>query len=82
MTSNKSIRRNPSIQADVPRHQKRAVKHKPYGIEQQSAWTGEWCLRQWYATRKARDQAFDDLTTKTTILRGTSLDTPVRKIDR
>jgi hypothetical protein len=67
---------------DIPRHQKKTPKHKRFGIEQWSNWSNKWCHRQWYVTAKARDQALKNLTTKTTILRGTQWDTPVRKVDR
>jgi hypothetical protein len=67
---------------DVPRHVKKMPRHKRFGIEQWSNWHKKWCHRQWYATAKARDQAFENLTTKTTILRGTQWDTPSRKVDR
>jgi len=82
MTSNKNTRRNRSNLPEIPKHKKRAPKHKHYGIEQWSAWSKKWCLRQWYVTEKARDQAFDSLKNKTTILTGTQWDTPVRKVDR
>lgn len=67
---------------EIPRHQKKAPKHKRFGIEQWSRWHNRWCGRQWYVTAKARDQAFKNLTTKTSILRGTQWDTPVREVDR
>lgn len=67
---------------DVPRHRKKTPRHKRFGIEQWSRWFKKWCHRSWYATEKGRDQAFDNLTTKTSILRGTQWDTPVRKVDR
>lgn len=67
---------------DRPRYRKKAPRHKRYGIEQWSRWFSKWCHRQWYATTKARDQAFENHITKTTILRGTPWDTPVRKVDR
>jgi len=82
MTSNKSTWRNDLNSRDIPKHQKRAPKHKHYGIEQWSAWSKKWCLRQWYVTKKARDQAFETLQSKTTILTGTQWDTAVRKVDR
>ena len=67
---------------DRPRYRKKAPKRNRYGIEQWSCWSKKWCHRQWYVTAKARDQAFEDLTTKTTILRDTPWDTPFRKVDR
>ena len=82
MTSNKNTRRNRSNLPEIPKHKKRAPKHKHYGIEQWAAWSKKWCLRQWYVTEKARDQAFDSLKNKTTILTGTQWDTPMRKVDR
>lgn len=67
---------------DVPRYRKKTPRHNRFGIEQWSRWFKKWCHRSWYATEKGRDQAFDNLTTKTSILRGTQWDTPVRKVDR
>ena len=67
---------------DVPRYRKKTPRHKRFGIAQWSRWFKKWCHRSWYATEKGRDQAFDNLTTKTSILRGTQWDTPVRKVDR
>lgn len=69
-------------EVDVPRYRKKTPRHKRFGIEQWSRWFKKWCHRSWYATEKGRDQAFDNLTTKTSILRGTQWDTPVRKVDR
>ena len=82
MTSAKNARANRLNLPEVPKHLKRAPRHKRYGIEQWSAWSKKWCLRQWYVTEKARDQAFENLQDKTTILTGTQWDTPVRKVDR
>ena len=82
MSSAKSTYRNRLNLPEVPKHQKRARQHKRFGIEQWSRWHKKWCHRQWYVTAKARDQTFRNLTTKTSILRGTQWDTPVRKVDR
>lgn len=67
---------------DVPRYRKKTPRHKRFGIEQWSRSFKKWCHRSWYATEKGRDQAFDNLTTKTSILRETQWDAPVRKVDR
>jgi hypothetical protein len=66
-------------EAEVPKHQKKAQKRKPFGIEYFSNWFGGWTYRTWYPTTKARDQAFGDLDKKTD--RGFRT-TKVRKIDR
>ena len=66
---------------EAPRHKKKAPKKKLFGIEYFSDWLGDWHNRTWYATSKARDQAYDDLIAKTN-------DTPrrhiseIRKVDR
>jgi hypothetical protein len=69
---------------EVPKHQKKALpaRQKKYGIEQWSRWFGRWCLPTWYRTEKARDQAFENQITKTTILRQSNYDNPLRKVDR
>ena len=82
MTSARNTYRNRQDLPEIPKHQKRAPRHKRYGIEQWSNWSKKWHCWQWYATKKARDQAFKNLSTKTTILRGTKWDTPMRKLDR
>ncbi len=84
MTFSRTEHKNRKAQQppEVPPYQKRAPRHKRFGIEQKSAWTGKWHCWQWYCTAKARDQAYENLTTKTSILRGTKWDTPMRKVDR
>ena len=67
---------------EISKHQKRAAKHKRYGIEEFSSWSGKWHCWHWYATEKARDQAFINMNTKSSIFRGTNFDSPVRKVDR
>ncbi len=67
---------------DAPRHRKKTPRHKRFGIEQWSRWCNKWCHRSWYVTAKARDQAFENLTTKVSVLRGTKWDAPIRKVDR
>ncbi len=42
----------------------------------------KWWHRQWYITEKARDQAFENLAKKTTILKEHGFHTPVRKVNR
>jgi len=44
---------------DIPRHRKRAPRHKKYGIT-----NGHYT--DWYVTAKARDQAFEELRHKLT----------------
>ena len=66
----------------VPKHQKKAHKRKPYGIEYFSRWFGGWGSRTWYPTAKARDQAFDDFTKKTETQSGFWAGKPARKIER
>lgn len=65
---------------DVPKHQKRAPKKKPYGIEYFSDCLHRCGYRDWYATAKARDQAFDNLASKTEMMSFRTAD--ARKIDR
>ena len=74
--------KNTPLQDDDAPYRKRAAKHKDYGIEQWSNWHNKWCYRQWYATEKARDQAFNSLTTRTTFLHDLLLNTPIRKVNR
>ena len=67
---------------EVPKHLKKAQRRKKYGISHWSRWFKKWCLPTWYTTEKARDQAFDNLTTKNTILRQSNYVNPMRKVDR
>ena len=69
---------------DRPRHHKRSgpARSKKFGIEQWSNWFKKWWHRQWYVTEKARDQAFENLAKKTTILKEHGFHTPVRKVNR
>jgi hypothetical protein len=69
---------------EVPLHRKKAVssRQKKYGVEQWSRWFKKWCFPTWYRTEKARDQAFENLITKTTILKEHGLDPQVRKVNR
>ena len=46
------------LEDDIPRHQKKASKKKPFGIQYLSGYC------RWYETRKARDQALHNLQTK------------------
>lgn len=62
---------------EIPRHQKKAPKKKRYGIEYFSRWFGTWHNHTWYATAKARDQAFEDINSKT----GT-ISSEARKVER
>lgn len=54
---------------------------KRYGIEHFSRWFNSWHNRTWYATERARDQAFENLETKTDMLPNT-MSGEVRKINR
>jgi hypothetical protein len=51
------------------RYKKKAPKKKPFGIESWSEWFQKWHSCGWYPTEKQRDQAFEDLWKKTTILK-------------
>jgi hypothetical protein len=82
MTSAKNARVNSKEIPEVPKHLKHIPKRKRFGIEQWNEYHQKWCYRQWYLTAKARDQALEDFQKRTTMLTRTSLDTPVRKIDR
>jgi len=68
--------------SEIPRHQKKAPKKKPYGIEYFSNWFGCWECHNWYATKKARDDAFKNLITKTDGLTGMRATKMPRKVDR
>jgi len=63
---------------DVPKHRKKAPKKKPFGIEYFRGYSlGGWTSHSWYATAKARDQAYDNLIIKTA-----NIMADVRKVDR
>jgi len=66
---------------EIPRYLKKAVRKK-YGIQSWSRWFKRWCFADWYTTAKARDQAFKNLTTKTSILNGTKYEPRYRKVNR
>jgi hypothetical protein len=69
-------------EAEVPKHQKKAKKRKPYGIEYFSGYLGGWHNRTWYTTEKARDQALKDLLLKAESSFMLSADKPPRKVNR
>ena len=58
--------RNNNVEDDdqTPKHVKKAKK-KPYGIEYFRGYSlGGWTSHSWYATIKARDQAYNKLVSK------------------
>ena len=68
---------------EIPKHHKKAPKKKPYGIEYfRSGWIGGWTSHDWYATSKARDNAYDDLLRKTDSMPSTTLCSKIRKVER
>jgi len=74
---------------DCPRHCKRRPKprQKRWGIEQWIEWSwskkpGEWGFARWYASEKARDQAFENVVEKCDILRQVGRPAKFRKIQR
>jgi hypothetical protein len=58
---------------DVPRHRKKSVKKKPFGIQHSDT------NFHWYLTEKARDQAFDNLLVK---IESFHMIGPPKKVDR
>ena len=66
---------------EIPRHRKK-IGRKPYGIEQWNEHHQKWMYRQWYPTKRARDQALVDLEKKTAILRERGISAQHRKINR
>ena len=70
---------------DRPRHQKRRAqpRHKRWGVQAWSRWFKRWGGCYWYATEKARDQAFDDLKRHCrNILKETEHEPLYRKVER
>lgn len=65
-------------------HRKKALppRRKKFGVEQWSRWLGKWCFPTWYVTEKARDQAYENLMTKTSPLRSLGHDLLARKVHR
>ncbi len=64
------------------RHRKKAPRHKKFGTQQWSTYFKRWKFGRWYATEKARDQAYDVLLKACERLKAHGMDSAVRKIDR
>jgi hypothetical protein len=67
---------------DQVRYVKKKLKHKRWGIQKWNPHLQRWRTVDWYETEKARNQAYENMLNKTTILTGTIHDQPIRKAKR